>query len=292
MFNLANRGIALFACCGMAIGGGFQQVTAGELVIVRLVDGGRRVGEIDRRTDQEQLWLHTSDLGVVLQSAVPWNRIESAEVRGEAFSVADLQSLAERQNMPPPAVLVLPKGKEPQERRLALRPAVDSISITAELANWMRDPLPDGLKLRLLPVGADGQTVPVNGLVTVRLFGRRVPSYERLETSAPFAFWTNGSSIREYDPSVRTERYFEIGRWTRRIRLGQFDEWGATLRLPYQTVNPERDLDVDLDGVVDVTLRVDGQGIHHASVPLELRTFGRYREELQLNRRQRYVPGE
>lgn len=156
----------------------------------------------------------------------------------------------------------------------------------------MRDPLPDGLKLRVLSMGTDEQSLPVNGLVTVRLFGRRIPSYERLETSAPFAFWTNGGSVREYDPGVRTERYFEVGRWTRRIRADQFDESGVTLRLPYQTVDPERDLDVALDGLVDVSLRVDGQGIHRASVPIELRTFGRFREELQLNRRQRFLPGE
>lgn len=276
----------------MLLGGGFAQAVAGELVIIRLVDGGRRVGEIDGRTDREQLWLHTADQAVVIQSSIPWGRIESAAVRGKTLSVTELQILADRQKVPPPAVIVLPREDDQQHRRLALRPAVDSLSITVELANWMRDPLPDGLKLRLQPVGTDDETLPVNGIVTVRLYGRRIPAYERLESSAQFAFWSNGGSVREHDPSVPTDRYVELGRWIRRIRADQFDDWGATLRLPYQTVNPERDLDLAHEGLVDVSLRIDGQGIHQASVPLELRVYGRFREELQLNRRQRFLPGE
>lgn len=293
--STAARGASVFVMFWLLVLTGVVEqnaLRADDLVIVRLIDGGRRVGEIDSRTNQQQLWLHTSDHSVVVQSSVPWNRVESAEVRGETLSVDELRLLAERQQSPPPGVKPSPRTDLSEQRRFALRPAVDSISVTAELANWTRDPLPDGLKLRVLPVDGDDQLLPVNGLATIRLFGRRVPSDERLETSAPFAFWTNGGTVREYDPAQRIARYIEVGCWTRRIRVGHFDDVGVTLRLPYQAVDPERDLDLALDGLVDVSLRVDGQGIHRASIPVELRTFSPFREELQLHRRQRFLPGE
>lgn len=266
-----------------------RELAAAEWVVVLLTDGQQRVGQIDLRTDDEQLWLHSADQSVFVQSAIPWNRIASAVVRGGPLSVDELRAFAERQKAPVPPLIVPPRKRVEEQPP---PPSVAWLSFTADLANWTRDPLPDGLRLRISPQTDDERTAAVNGLVTVRLYGRRFNTHERLENASPFGFWTNDGSVREHDPTGRYQRYFEVGRWTRRIRADQFDAWGLTLRLPYQTVDPERDLDVAFDGMVDVSLRVDGQGIHHATLPIELRTFSPYREELQLYRRQRFLPGE
>jgi hypothetical protein len=46
------------------------------------------------------------------------------------------------------------------------------------------------------------------------------------------------------------------------------------------------------DGQLDAHLSVDGQGVHAATTPIQLRSFSPLREELQINRRTRYIPNE
>lgn len=266
-----------------------SRALAGELVIVRLKDGSRRIGEIDLQTNAGELWLYSAEPSIVVRSAVPWSAVQSADVGGKIVDAEELRGIADRQKSPIPPVFepeLIPMLPE----QLPLQPQVQSLEILPSLANWDRDAETDGLEIRLSPLTRDRRVAAVDGLVTVRLYGRRVASRERLESASPFGFWTNGGTVREYAVGPRDVRYVELGRWTKRIRAAEFDDLGVTARMPFRTIFPEQDLDLALDGLVDAALRVNGQNIYRATAPIQLRTFSPYRDELQLNRGTRFLP--
>jgi hypothetical protein len=115
---------------------------------------------------------------------------------------------------------------------------------------------------------------------------------DRLEKPSVFGFWTNGSSPRELAFRMNNTRYVEVGRWNERLRKKEAVNGTYILHLPFRQLHPERELDLLLDGELTAHVSVQGQGLHELTHPVQLRRFSPVREELQLNRGQRYFPDE
>ncbi len=282
------RTVPLLCLLSALVGG--VPLFADELVVLHLSDGSRRVGEINHRTDNRQLWLHATDGQTIVLSGIPWERIAGADLDGKIVDVEALRGIADRQKLPIPSVVIseppLPPASQDQ------RAPVRSLDMVVSLANWDRDAEVDGIRLRISPLDEQDRIVPVHGIVTARLITRRTQQYQRLITQQPFGFWTDGGSPREYDPGRWPVRYQELSRWTERVKIADFDDFGATLKLPYRKTDPERDLELGLEALVEVTLRAEGQNVYRATAPIELRAYNPFRDELELNRGQRFLPDE
>lgn len=265
---------------------------AGETVAIFVRDGRVLSGEIDNRTTTSDLWLHSSEPSILILSSIPWSDITEARIGAEKLSPTELRGRVDRLKKPLP-VEVLKRRKRPAgSPNSPAAPIVQQVEIVPDVANWKRGVAPDGLELRIRPLQANLQPAPVDGLVTVRLLGRRLGTTDRLQSPTGFGFWTDGSNVREYTSRLSNNRYVELGRWTERLSNATLTDSGYLLRLPYRNVHPEQDLDIALDAIVDVRLNVDGQGIHEATAPVQLRKYDPLREELQRERGRRYFPDE
>lgn len=293
--SLIYRKRLLFLACILC---GSELVTStclvgaeGDFVAVQLRDGRILSGVVDERTDGVELWLHSAEPSILVLTSTPWAEIRSARVAGKTLTADDFQKEAEQSKTPlpiatfrQPAVSVQPAKPAPSRAQ--------SLDLFASIANWDRDAESDGLSLRLNPLSADGSTTAVDGLLVVRLLGRRRGTRD-LRTSPPsFGFWTNGTPTTTYAPLHADERYVEIGRWTERIKASRFTRDGYLARLPFQNLQPEDDLDLDGDGLVECRLSVKGQGILNATTYVSLREYSPLRDQLQIDRGTRFFPDE
>src|SRR5262249_18102775 len=131
-----------------------------------------------------------------------------------------------------------------------------SIDIDASLANWDKEWEPDGVELRIRPYSLENDLVPIDGLVTGRLYGRRLAMTEQLESRWMYGFTTDGSSPRVYAAPRRDQNYLEVARWT--VRLKRDGAWlnGHVVRLPFRRISPEYDLTLTTDGEVHARISV------------------------------------
>ncbi len=279
---------ALVMCVGLLDN---PQASAGTIVVIQLVNGRLLTGEVNSRTDKSDLWLHSAEPSIVVLSSVPWSDVAAARIGQQTLSTVGLREALTQLKSPIP-VAIFRQSTTPEAQVPAHVQRVSSFEILAKLGNWDRDVEPDGLEVRVNPMTADGNTAAVDGMIKLRLVGRRVASFERLESQSAFGFRTDSGSPREYAPRMNNARYIELGQWNERIRSRDATSSGYLLRLPFRTVHPEYDLDIALDGQLDAHLSVQGQPILEATAPLQLRTFSPLREELQLNRRTRFFPDE
>jgi len=285
----------LFAACLLALLLGTPETSrarAADVVVVVLQDGRVLSGCVGERTDDTDLWLFSAEPSILVSSATRWSDVASATVRGKSLTTAEFHAVIGQLKTPVPIDTVRHPAFPISTPSVSTRPRVQSLDVLASLSNWDRDADTDGLELRVRPLTCDEDLAEVDGLVTVRLLGQRRGTRARLESSQQFGFWTNGASVSEYWPGRGPQRYVELGRWTERIRAEQLTARGYVVRLPFRRVHPGHDLDVGLDGVVDVRLNVTGQGSWNATTPLQLRTFSPLRDDLQLYRRTRYFPDE
>ncbi len=263
-----------------------------EVVVVSLTNGRILTGEIDSRTDETELWLHSTEPSIVLLSSVPWSEVASARIQKKTLSQGEFRDAAIQLKQPIPADVFRQSPASIKTSQPPVMPRVRTMEIVPTLANWDRDAEPDGVEVRINPLTSEGQVAAINGIVTVRLVGRRLGTSERLESRGSMGFWTDGASTREYMPRRGNARYQELGRWSERLQATDATNSGYVLRLPFRNVHPEHDLDVALDGQIDAHLSVTGQGVYDATSPIQLRRFSPLREELQLYRGTRLFPDE
>lgn len=269
-----------------------DRAMAGTIVVVQLQNGRRMMGEVDSRTDEFELWLHSTEPSIAISSSVPWPQIAVARIAGGPDLRTDLRSRLRKLRSPIPVTTFQQVATRMESLRSPQLQRVVSLEIVPRLTNWDDDVEPDGFEVRVSPFTSEGTAAAVNGNITLRLLGRRLGTYERLESHAGFGLMSNGSNTREYSPRLNTTVYFELGRWNERLSAKNRTPSGYQLRLPFRDAHPEFDLDIALDGQLDARLSVDGQRIHETTLPVQLRAFSGLREELQLNRRMRYLPVE
>jgi hypothetical protein len=137
------------------------------------------------------------------------------------------------------------------------------------VANWDGDVEVDGLLVRLRPLDAAGEEVPVEGTLEVRLIG-----------------WRTGRTRSRQGP-VR------LARWTRAVGPAEWGPFGIEYRLPFQSVHPEFDLRWAAHGTVHARLSVPGQGVFEVSQStVRIRPYSALRDHLEYVSGGRFYPGE
>ena len=275
----------LLACCFFAP----TTAVAGETVAVGLASGRVFVGEVDPRTDAEQLWLRTEGPGIVFCRPIRWERILLARCGDQEYSSEELQALSEAlksapspsfrsgdsESLPAPpaphqhdnaaANVAAPRQWIPDSRIANYIQAsrardiqVQSIEIDACVANWNQTVETDGIVVHLYPLDGMGCVVPVDGTLDVDLIAA-VPAGSRLGVPFP-----------------------EIGRWTVRVTPDQFGPSGAVFKLPFQGAHPEFDLNIGPFGLVHARLNVPGNGSFETSrATVRIRQYSNVRDEAQ-----------
>lgn len=266
--------IAVLTVSGI-LWGSPQCAFGGDLIRAQTKDGRISTGEVDAETDDNLLWLRSTAPSIVVKCGIRWSMISKVSHADRQLSAAEFRPIAEKLKSAVPADIFSPKatgrvgtpevasnrGKKVSSRR------VRSIRIEAVAANWDADVELDGLELRVIPVTADGGVLSVEGMLSVQLIGQ---NYGR------------------HGPA-----YPKIGRWNRRVRIADYDDFrGALYRLPFQTVNPEFDLNFGWSGVVHARLSVSGHGNFEASRDVRVRTASSLRDQLQLRTQRRFFPSE
>ncbi len=262
---------------------------AAEPITVTLVNGRKVSGEVDRRTNQQRLWLRREEAGIQLKSGLDWSEIRHGLVAGKwqshdqlRASVLDIASTAqptdELESFPAPADRELPAVKYraalPDELGHHATGRVASLRVDACLGQWDDDAFVDGLLIRVYPLDARGQIVPVNGELTFTLMGQVVP----LSLGSP----------AQFAPQFRE---LECGHQL--VRKSDFMDGPAVYQLAFDRLQPERDVNVDWSALLHARLGVVGQGAFKASaVDVPIRDFSHLRTQLQFYTRQRYAPRE
>jgi hypothetical protein len=217
------------------------------IVTVQLRDGRRFTAAVDARTNDDRLWLRFDRSATMILRPVEWTAIESVEHGDKNMSVAEFKPIAadvasERHLQRPRSPSNSATVSNSHELTTA---SAASLDITASLANWDADPEPDGLEVRLQTRDAAGRVTPAEGTVEATLVGV--------------------TGVRRASPSGRAraidDRFPVLGRWTVTIRPEDFDNTGATIRLPFQAVDPNLAEEFRSLGAVHVRLAVPGVGV-------------------------------
>lgn len=257
-----------------------------EQIVVQLTSGRTFTAAVDDRTDSSRLWLRFDRGGISILRPIAWQTVESAWHDERAFSASELQQAVDhlrsvRQKPQPiePIAEPLPvedDGSGPavqREQRWANEPPqidlVRSIAIDASIAHWTGGVESDGVILRVLPLGAEGNVIAASGTLEVDLFGD------------------------QYGSPTRGQDYRLLGHWVSRLEADQVTLEGAAIRLPFQAVSPDFANDLGPYAAVHVRLTAPGHGTFDASTnPIRLRPYNGVRDRLQQVEGARFFPGE
>lgn len=258
------------------------------------VESGRDFsGYVDQRTDDNCLWLRLSATRIEVIRPITWERITGVDHDGKRLSATELKQLASELKSPSP--LEASRSRHIEGNRIVMtgrpeastetsdhqsrasHPAagpVRSVDFDAQIANWDGDVEPDGLRVRIYPLDADGVVTPVNGTLSVELITPRRRDFSQV-------------------PHGRGMSIDRIGRWSRSIRHKDLGASGIVLKLPFQATHPEFDSDVWNHGFIHLRLVVPGHGVFEDSVDgVRIRQFAPIRDQMQLSTGHRHFANE
>ena len=240
-------------------------------VTVQTVDGREITGVVDAETDGEQLWIRQQDEQIVLTTSVAWSSILTATQDGKALPLDGLAEVLQSQATPEQQLPYILEPVSYTAPALPLRrrmPRVRSLQVEAFLVNLDRDVEPDGIEVVIAALDVHGQPVPVKASLYARLWGERD------------------------QPPGNLVGFEELGSWTQPVMPVDFNDGVASYALRFRTVEPERDVRLRPDAIVNVRLGVFGQGNFEASAPVQIRAFNPLRDRRQQFRGTRFFPGE
>jgi len=258
------------------------------------VESGREFsGDVDRRTNDDCLWLRQSAPRMEIIRSVKWERITGAEHNGKRLSVAELRQLAAE--LKAPSTIEAPLLRCIQGNRIVMRGnpeapmeaddgqsdaddpvagPIQSVDFDAQIANWDGDVEPDGLLIQVYPLDAHGAVTPITGTLSVELIAPRRRDFNHV-------------------PHGRGTSVDRIGRWSRSIRREDVGVSGITFKLPFQVTHPEFNTDVWSYGLVHLRLVVPGHGVFEDSIDgVQIREFAPVRDWLQLSTGRRHFAHE
>jgi hypothetical protein len=260
-----------------------------ETLVVRLQNGRQISATVHKRTDDARLWLQYGTRAVTVIRPVDWQTIVWASLDGEQISIGHLKELVARNDSPvmpavgPSRILQIPPADERAQREtmanrarkaLGFTRRVHAVQFDAALANWDGDVETDGLLLRLFPIDDRGSVAAVSGTLQVEFVTRR----RRKFNDAP----TRGGSTLD-----------RIGRWTVRVDEADFRKGAATVKLPFQAIHPEFDMDWPASGLVHIRFIVAGDGTFEQSLDgIRARPFSPLRDATQRQSGRRFLPSE
>jgi hypothetical protein len=276
---------------------GIASAAESAVVAVGVNSGKVFVGQVDPRTNEYQLWLRTGRSGIEIRRPIEWESILLVRKADREFTAGDFRTevlssqtsataltLYEPNELPVPAcgasALEANANRPKQSEHIfANRPnewlsddrlarfiqaaranntQVCSLSIDAHVANLNRSVEADGMVLHVYPLDGAGNMIPVDGTLDIDLIASVPPG------------WPRGEPL----PA--------IGRWTVRLVPQQFGPAGAIVKLPFQNVHPEFDLNIGPYGLVHARLSVPGNGSFETSEGmLRIRPYSIIRDQWQ-----------
>jgi len=253
-------------------------------VTVRLNSGRSFTAAIDRRTDAKTLWLRFDAPGGMLLRPVDWNHVRSAREGNRELTAAELRerspALASRARLSDsPASEVSPSAAAPFSADAppvaVARAPLRTVQSDAYVAHWGPNVEADGILLRIWPLDDYGRVTPVEGTLDVELI-------------ADFRSYLRPPPITQREPFNR------IGSWTIQLTEADFAGGnGASVRLPFQAIDPQFTRKVDSFGLVTLKLAVPGQGVFASSVgDVQIRPMNNIRTRIEDSTGTRFYPGE
>ena len=267
---------------------------AAETVTLTLKSGRTLTAHVDARSDEARLWLRFDAPSTALYRPIAWDRVVRATIAGRELSSEDMRRSIDTWKSTRPSPITPPEKSAASPAKtsdviahdqddshaqraaqaLSSRPSVVAIEVDAAVANWDADVEVDGIVLRLTARDAHGNQVQVAGVVDAKLHAERF--------------------VRAGDVPGRNGRTVQLlGHWRRSIQAGRAGRDSIVLRLPFEAVHPEFQLDVAAFGLLQVQLTAPGQGVFHATVrDVRIRPFSMVRDEIQHATQRRFLPGE
>jgi hypothetical protein len=249
-----------------------------------LVDGRLISGWGAATTNEDRLDLLVSTDRVRLTAHLNWKQVASIEVRDRNISVARFRKQLAKFVLP-----VLPPLKgdstpfriEPLldensgEPLTASQTTVRSIQMEARLASWDNDSESDGLLLELFVLAATGHPTIVPGQLSATLTGLRQAI-------------TGGQSTLNRKPPMA-----QLEQWSVPVRVSDFADGRAVLKLPFRKLQPDRDLNIATETLLEISYGVPTVGVFKASQPdVLIRQPGFFRNQLFLSTGNRLLPSE
>ena len=243
--------------------------------VVTLQDGRTITGLLDDATDDSALWIRLSEQRIRLAVSFPWNEVAVIEVDGSEVTEDEILASPQEYLAAWPQFFLF-EEQEPLAAAYCEEPVVDlrratATSFGARLANWDRDVEPDGYEVAVRVLDEYGRPMAVRGTLSARLVGER-----------------NGGPGTPTVPSVP----MELERWSERLNFEQFAGGQAIFRLPFRKIFPERELDIQPGGILEIEVGAFGHGRMAASAAVPLRQFNAIRDRYEQSIGSRFFPGE
>ncbi len=243
--------------------------------VVTLQDGRTIAGLLDDATDDRALWIRLSEQRIRLAVSYPWNEVAGIEVDGTDVTEGEILASPDEYLAEWPRFLLFDE-QEPLTTTYREEPIEDlrratATSFGARLANWDRDVEPDGYEVAVRVLDEYGRPMAVRGTLSARLVGER-----------------NGGPGTPTVPAVPTV----LERWSKRIDFEQFVGGQAIFRLPFRAIFPERELDIQPGGILEIEVGAFGHGRMAASAAVPLRQFNAIRDRYEQSIGSRFFPGE
>jgi hypothetical protein len=253
--------------------------------VTAILNDGRQIsGRVASTTDDSRLDLIVGSERVHLTAHLRWEQVVSFEVRDRQISVARLRKQLSKFMLPeshsengvskPSRIthLVHEQTGEPAASKQS-RPR--SVQMEARLASWDKDAKPDGLLLELFVLGGTGHPTVAPGQLTAKLTGIRQ------EVSG------GRGTLDRKRPVTQLEQ------WSLFVRNSDFADGRAVVKLPFRKLQPDRDLNIAAETLLEISYGVSSVGVFRASQPdVLIRQPSRFRDELFLSTGNRLLPSE
>ena len=262
-------------------------------ISVTLRDGTVLTAAADAETSDQFLVLRLTSPGILLRRCVPWTQVAEAVLDSARLNAEELKKELKRRSLDSgadplesfavPASPVATRSAETgpatahfgSTSKTAHDLRIQSLDVSAEVANWDRDAAIDGIRIFIRPRNAAGDVVPVSGQINIKLFGQ--------------AFMQVGG-IRD---NRRFDAFPALSEWTQRVCKQDFEIDGAIYQLAFRRTNPEFNRELGSLGLTHVRLSVAGEGVFAASDAMtQVRPFSVYRDWHQQLTGHRFLPAE
>ena len=255
---------------------------ASDTLKVALVDGRQIAGHVGSRTDLDRLWIARTEGNVELASGFLWAEISTGEVGSERLNAEELRRWSVERHIPHTSKLdrtfkqvdkrvamnVQPNAKPPTS-------SVKSLAIRAFVGQWDQDAQSDGLQIFVSPLDKDGRLVPVSGQIDFTLMSEKEA-------------YGGGQPISNSHP-----KFAPIAQISQKVRASDFANGPAVYHLAFVKQHPDFDPRIATQALLHARLAIPGRGVFEASdAQVSLREYSRFRDQMQLYSRSRYLPLE
>tara|TARA_R110002072_G_scaffold243821_2_gene403088 strand:+ start:66124 stop:67074 length:951 start_codon:yes stop_codon:yes gene_type:complete len=249
-----------------------------------LYDGRQISGRVAATTNNDRLDLVASSERVQLTAHLSWDQVVAIDTGRRQVSVERFRQqlpefalpavVSNRADLPPRKILPLLQDGSNVPQSLP-RQIPRSVQIDARLTSWDTDAQPDGLLLELFVLDGTGHPTIVPGQLTAALTGLRQQI-------------TGGQETLNRKPLTA-----QLERWNVPVRVSDFVDGRAIVKLPFRNVQPNRDLGIASETLLEISFGVPSVGVLKASQSdVLIRQPSYFRDELFLSTGNRQLPSE